>query len=79
MMEYGHKMGEKVKAMQSEVKKNIQRTNSKGKEIGTEINDLEKKEERNIQPEQNEKTRIQNNDERLRNFQDNFKHLKSKS
>ena len=31
------------------------------------------KEERNIQPEQNEETKIQKNEERLRNLQDNFK------
>ena len=35
---------------------------------------MEQKEEINIQPEQNEDTRIQKNDERLRNLQDNFKH-----
>ena len=35
---------------------------------------MEQKEERNIQPEQNEETRIQKNEERLRNFWDNFKH-----
>ena len=58
MVEYGSKIEEKVKAMQSEIKKNIQGTNSKGKETGTQINDLEQKEERNIQPEQNEETRI---------------------
>ena len=34
---------------------------------------MEQKEERNIQPEQNEETRIQKNEERLRNLQDNFK------
>ena len=32
------------------------------------------KEEINIQPEQNEETRIQRNEERLRNLWDNFKH-----
>ena len=32
------------------------------------------KEEINIQPEQNEETRIQKNEERLRNLWDNFKH-----
>ena len=32
-----------------------------------------RKEERNIQPEQNEETRIQKNEERLRNLQDIFK------
>ena len=31
---YGHKIEEKVKAIQSEIKKNIQRTNSEGKEPG---------------------------------------------
>ena len=41
--------------MQSEIKENVQGTNSDGKEIGTQINDLEQKEEINIQPEQNEK------------------------
>ena len=57
--EYSHKIKEAVKATQSEIKKNIQGTNSDGKEIGTQINDLEQKEEINIQPEQNEETRIQ--------------------
>ena len=42
-----------------EIKENIQRTNSEGKETGTQINDLEQKEELNIQLEQNEETRIQ--------------------
>ena len=60
--------------MQSEIKKNIQGTNSKGKETGTQINGLDQKEEINIQPEQNEEIRIQKNEERLRNLQDNFKH-----
>ena len=40
-----------MKAMKSEIKKNIQGTNSEGKETGTQINDLEKKEEINIHPE----------------------------
>ena len=38
----------------------------------TQINDLDHKAEINIQPEQNEETRIQKN-ERLRNLRDNFK------
>ena len=74
MIEYRHKIKEEVKAMQSEIKKNIQGTNSEGKETGTQINDLEQKEEINTQPEQNEETRIQINEERLRNLWDNFKH-----
>ena len=42
-----------MKAMQNEIKKNIQRTNSDRKETGTQINDLKQEEEINIQPEQN--------------------------
>ena len=47
-----------MKATQSEIKENIQGTNSEGKETRTQINDLEQKEEINIQSEQNEETRI---------------------
>ena len=73
MVEHGCKIEEKVKDMQSEIKENIQGTNSEGKETKTQINDLEK-EEINIEPEQNEKTRFKKIKERLRNLQDNFKH-----
>ena len=59
VVEYGCKVEEEVKAMKSEIKKNIQGTNSDRKETGTQINGLEQKEERNIQTEQNEETRIQ--------------------
>ena len=45
--------------MKSEIKENVQGTNSDGKETGTQINGLEQKKERNSQPEQNEETRIQ--------------------
>ena len=41
-------MKEEIKATQSEIKQNIQGTNSEGKETGTQINDLEQKEEINI-------------------------------
>ena len=41
LVEYGCKREEEVKAMQSEIKKNIQETNSEGKETGTQSNDLE--------------------------------------
>ena len=44
MAEYGCKIGEKVKAMQSKIKKNIQGTNSEGKETRTQTNNLELKE-----------------------------------
>ena len=71
--EYGQKLEEKVKAMKNEIKENVQGTNSAGKETRTHINGLDQKEEINIQPEQNEETRIQKNEERLRNLWDNFK------
>ena len=74
VVEYGCKMEEEVKAMKSEIKENIQGTNSEGKETRTQVHVLDQKEEINIQPEQNEETRIQNNEGRLRNLQDNFKH-----
>ena len=43
--------------MKSEIKENVQGNNSEGKETETQINGLEK-EEINIQPEENEETRI---------------------
>ena len=54
MIEYGCKIEEKVKAMKSEIKENVQGTNSDRKETRTQINSLEQKEEINIQLEQNE-------------------------
>ena len=71
--EYGRKIEGKVKAKKSEIKENIQGTTSDRKETGTQINSLEQK-EINLQPEQNEETRILKNEERLRNLQDIFKH-----
>ena len=73
MTDYGHKIKEEVKPIQSEIKVNIQGTNSEGKETRIQINNLEQKEEMNIQLEQNEETRIQKNEEKLRNLWDNFK------
>ena len=70
MVEYGHKMEEEVKAMKSDTKESVQGISSEGKETRTQINGLEQKEEINIQPEQNEETRIQKNKERLRNLWD---------
>ena len=62
-----------MKATLRETKENVQGTNSDGKETGTHINGVDQKEERNIQPEKNEQTRIQKNEERLRNLQDILK------
>ena len=43
LVEYGHKIKEKVKVIKSEIKQNVQGTNSEGEETGTQINDLEQK------------------------------------
>ena len=58
-VEHGYRIEEEVKTIWSEIKKNAQGTNREGKETGTQINSLEQKKERNIQPEKNEETRIQ--------------------
>ena len=55
LVEYGHKIEEEVKAIQSEIKENVQGTNSGG----AQINGLDQKEEKNIQLEQNEESRVQ--------------------
>ena len=47
-IELDWKLKEEMKATQSEIKQNIQGTNSDGKETRTQINGLEQKEERNI-------------------------------
>ena len=73
LVEFGHKLDEKMKAMLRETKENVQATNNDEKETGTQINGVDQKEERNIQPEKNEETRIQKNEERLRNLQDILK------
>ena len=52
-------MKEKTKATQSEIKQNMQGTKSQGKKTRAQINNLEQKEEINIQAEQKEERRIQ--------------------
>ena len=61
-----------MRPMLRETKESVQGTNSDGKETGTQINAVDQKEERDIQSEKNEETRIQKN-ERLRNLQDILK------
>ena len=54
-----------MKTTLKEINKTPQENNIEGKEVWIQINELElkHKEEINIQPEQNEETRIQNNEE----------------
>ena len=54
LTELVRKPDEKMKPMLRETKENVQGTNSDGKETGTQINGVDQKEERNIQPEKNE-------------------------
>ena len=61
LTEYSDNIKEEMKVTLSEIKKNIQGINCEGKETMTQISNLEQNEERNIQPEQNEETRIQKN------------------
>ena len=48
MIEYGLKIEEEIKAIQSDRKENVQGTNSEGKEARIQINDSEQKEKINI-------------------------------
>ena len=73
LVEFVRKLDEKMKPLLRETKENVQGTNSDVKETGTQINCVDQKEERNIQPEKNEETRIRKNEERLRNLQDILK------
>ena len=63
LVESVQKLDEKMKPMLRKTKENIQGTNSDAKETGTQINGVDLKEERNIQPEKNEETRIRKNGE----------------
>ena len=65
---------EKMKPMLRKTKENVQGTNSDAKETGTQINGVDQKEERNIQPKENEETRTRKNEERHRNLQEILKH-----
>ena len=70
LVEFVRKLDEKMKPMPRETKENVQGTNSDAKKTGTQITVVNQKEDRNIQPEKKEETRIQKNEERLRNLQD---------
>ena len=77
LVEYGCKTEENMKAMKNEMKKNVQGINSDRKETRTQITGLDQKEEINSQLEQNEETRIQKYEERLRKLVqlEMFQHL----
>ena len=56
ILEYGNNIKEEMKVTISEIKNNPQETNRKGKKARIQTNNLEEKEEVNIQPEQKEET-----------------------
>ena len=58
-IEHGNSIKEEMKVTLSEIKKNLQGTNSEEKEASVQINNLEHKEEINSQPVQNEERRMQ--------------------
>ena len=60
LLEYSKNIKKEEKVTLSEIKKNPQGTNREGKETRIQTNDLEHKEEINIQPEQKQETKIQN-------------------
>ena len=57
-----------------EIKNNFQGENSRVDEAETQINDLEHKEAKNNQSEQNEKKRISKNEDSVSSLWDNLKH-----
>ena len=65
LIELGQKMKKQMRPTQNEIKQNTQGTNSDRKDTRTQSSHLEQKGKINIQPEQNEETRIQQSKERL--------------
>ena len=68
-------MKKQMKDTQNKIKQKIQGTNSDGKKIRNQSNNLEQKEKINIQPEHNEETGILQSEENLTNLWDNLKHF----
>ena len=74
LTEDGKCIREEMKATLSEIKKIPQGTNSERKDAGIQISNLEHKEEKRIQSEQQEEKQIQQNEDRLRSHWDISKH-----
>ena len=70
LIEYSNNIKEEMKVTLSEMKKNPQGTNSEGKEARIQINDLEHKEEINIQSEHQEEKWIQKTEASIRSLWD---------
>ena len=71
IIEYGNsikKIQEEMKVILSEKKKNLQGTNREAKKAEIQINNLEHKDEKRIQPEQQEEKWIQKNEDSIRSL-----------
>ena len=68
------KIQSEMKDMLTEIKNNFQGNNSRVDKAENQINDLEHKEAKNNQSEQQEEKRIQKNEDSVSSLWDNFKH-----
>ena len=68
------KIQSEMKDSQIEIKNNLQGNNSTVDEAENQINDMEHKEAKHNQSEQQEEKRIQKNEDSVSNLWDNFKH-----
>ena len=74
LIEYRKNIRKEMNVTLSEIKKNLQGTNSGGDEAKIQINDLEYKEEIIVEPEQQEEKRSLKNENSLRSPWDDFRH-----
>ena len=74
IVEYGCKIEERVKAMKSELKENAQEPTARGRKPGLKSMVWTRRKKETSNQKRMKKTRIQKNEERLRNLQDNLKH-----
>ena len=74
LVEYGCKLDEKMKAMLSEIKENIREPTVMGRKVGLKSMVWTRRKKETVNQDRMKKTRVQKNEERLKNLWDNFKH-----
>ena len=74
LVEFGHKLDEKMKPMLRETKENVQGTNSDGKELELKSTVWTRRKKETSNQNRMKKQEFKKNEERLRNLQDIFKH-----
>ena len=67
-VEYGHKIEEKVKAMQNEIKENVQGTNNDGRNLGLKSTVWSRRKKETFSHNRMKKQEFKKNEERLRNL-----------